>query len=455
MLKDRLIWVRCADDLETELMQSHDEGKDVRQLEESAMAVLAMDLDDPNRESNAAALFDTLEVMAPSPKAAWPDEPSSLEAIQAARPADRPTGGFDLATQNPEEVYDKIYGAWLGRCAGCLLGKPVEGWQRGRLLGFLKATDNYPIKRYMASDVAPELRAKYEIPDDFRAWINEIEHAPEDDDTNYTVIGLRILEKYGADFAPIDVAEAWLDHLSILHVCTAERVAYRNLIAWIMPPRSASYHNPYREWIGAQIRADFFGYIAPGDPERAADYAWRDASISHVKNGIYGEMFVAAMLAGAAVSRDIEEVIRYGLSQIPEKCRLADAVAQVLEWKNKKQDFEEAIAHVHRQYDEKMPHHWCHTISNAMIVCIGLLWGRQDFEKSIGMAVSAGFDTDCNGATVGSIVGMMLGARALPESWTAPLNDKLHSGVDGMGLVKISELAERTAKVMKDCMKKA
>jgi ADP-ribosylglycohydrolase len=88
---------------------------------------------------------------------------------------------------------------------------------------------------------------------------------------------------------------------------------------------------------------------------------------------------------------------------------------------------------------------WTHTISNAMLVTAGLLYGDMDFGKSIAIGTTSGFDTDCNSATIGSIVGVALGAEKLPEKWTAPLNDTLKSGADGFGMVKISELAKRTA----------
>ena len=136
----------------------------------------------------------------------------------------------------------------------------------------------------------------------------------EDDDTNYTIMGLYILENYGKDFTSIDVAESWLSALPMLHTCTAERVAYQNVANMKMPTESAIFRNPYREWIGAQIRADFFGYITPGNPEKGAEFAFRDAAVSHVKNGIYGVMWVAAMLSAAAASDDYEEIFKIVLS---------------------------------------------------------------------------------------------------------------------------------------------
>jgi ADP-ribosylglycohydrolase len=343
----------------------------------------------------------------------------------------------------------------LGRSAGCLLGQPVEGWLRPRLHGFLMDTGNYPVTSYMSSDTPPDIIKKYQIKNEGQVygspyinWINNVKHMVEDDDMNYTIIGLDIVRKYGFDFTSDDVSESWLMKLPVLHTCTAERIAYKNLLNLVPPPRSASYRNVYREWIGAQIRADFFGYVNPGNPEKAAEMAWRDASISHVKNGIYGEMWVAAMLAAAAATDDIETVIRTGLAEIPEHSRLAEGVLRVLSWKKASVGWEMAIDRIHQEFKEENPHHWCHTIPNAMIVTAGLLYGDADFEKSIGIAVTAAFDTDCNGATVGSIMGMIQGAKTLPGKWTDPLNDLIKSGVDGYGLVKISELAERTVSLI-------
>lgn len=443
-------WLEYANDLHIELDQAHDEGKDTTGLEAEIKAIGALDPSDPAREERAGLLLDKTQTL-PVRKGYGYVEASDLQGIRAARPANR----FPLSTFANDQLFDKVYGAWLGRSAGCLLGQPVEGWKRDRLIGFMKDTGNYPLRFYMSSDVPQGIVDKYQIKNDVQVygspctnWINNVKHMVEDDDMNYTIIGLAILEKYGFDFSSDDVGESWLMNLPILHVCTAERIAYKNLINLIAPPESGSYRNVYREWIGAQIRADFFGYANPGNTEMAAEMAWKDASISHVKNGIYGEMWVAAMLAAAAVIEDIEQVILAGLAEIPETSRLAEDVHRVIAWKKEGINWEEASDRIHRQYDEHSPHHWCHTNSNAMIVTLALLFGERDFEQSIAMAVACAFDTDCNGATVGSILGMMLGAKALPEKWISPLNDLIKSGVDGFSLVKLSELAERTVKIV-------
>lgn len=454
MLKQRSAYTSYAVDMYTAIMECVQEGKNTDAYQSRAKEIAAMDPDDPERERKAAELLDELDKL-PIEKDFPYYEPSDLESIKGLRSVEGRNLKFESFKLDSQTIYDKVYGAWLGRIAGCLLGQPVEGWVKERIDGLLKASGQFPLSYYISSDISDDVKEKYGVKDRVTGeinntinWINNVRHAPEDDDTNYTILALKILEDYGLDFTPEDVAEAWLLNLPILHVCTAETVAYRNLVNRIWPPLSGSYRNPFKEYIGAQIRTDFYGYINPSNPELAAEMAWRDSCISHAKNGIYGAMFIAAMLASAYVCNDPEKIIRYGLSQIPEKCRLAEKVNTVLNWKENGLSWEEAISNIHKEYDEKISINLTHTITNEMIVCIALLYGEMDLGKSICIAVEGAFDTDCNGATVGSIVGLVNGAKSLPAKWVEPFNDTLKSGVDGFGMIKISELAERTVKIL-------
>jgi ADP-ribosylglycohydrolase len=167
-----------------------------------------------------------------------------------------------------------------------------------------------------------------------------------------------------------------------------------------------------------------------------------------VKNGIYGEMWAAAMIAAAFVTDDIPTIIRAGLGQIPANCRLADYVEHLLEWHELEIDYDTAAYRIHEMWDENRAHDWCHAISNAMIVSLALLWGEGNFAKTICRAVQPCFDTDCNGATTGSILGILHGRKALPAHWTAPINDTLHTGVAGYHTVRLADIARDSLKVI-------
>ena len=269
---------------------------------------------------------------------------------------------------------------------------------------------------------------------------------PRDDDMDYVIIGLLALEKRGIKTSARTIANTWVDRLPFNVVYTAEECAYRNFVNSIWPPLSGTHRNPFREWIGAQIRADVFGYVTPGLPEIGAKLAFNDASISHDKNGIYGEMFVAAMLSAAFKLESVKEIINAGLAEIPENCRLAEAVKDTMHWCETLPTWEL----VWEKINESVGHyHGVHTINNAALVVMGLYFGEDNFEKGIVCTVRGGWDTDCTGATVGSILGLRLGAKNLPSKWISPLNDRLKSVVRDENDNKISELAKRTLSVAK------
>lgn len=425
------------DSFATEYQQSIEEGLDIEEYKELFAAAKKL----PKSEIKSRIgdiLFDI--VAHAKKKDGYPYmEPSDLESIKMLR---KP---YEYKQTEVASLEDKIHGAWMGRICGCMLGKTVECIHTNELWPFLKETNNYPMHRYIyRTDLNQEILDKYTFGFKHRSYADEIDGMPVDDDTNFVVLAQMIIEEYGKDFTPYDVSRAWIKYQNMYSYWTAERVAYCNFLKGYEPPQSAIYKNPYREWIGAQIRGDYFGYINPGKPDKAAEMAWRDASISHVKNGIYGEMFVAAMLAVAAETNNIEDIILGGLAEIPHTSRLYKSVMGVVNGYKSDVSQKECFDNIHQEYDEYTSHGWCHTISNAMIVVASLLYGKGDYGKSICMAVETGYDTDCNGATVGSILGMANGIKSIPDYWTKPINDTLHTSIFGVDTVKVSDRVKMT-----------
>ena len=438
-------WDLYSADFRVEYQQLLDEGRNVEKYKNLVSEINALP---PTREREVATEAVAALMFAEPVRDGYAFyEPSGLDEIRSSR---KPSGVRLPEVCDKSALQSKIRGAWLGRIAGCLLGKPYEGIRTKELNLVLKATGNFPLSRYtLQSELTEELYEQVQFQLRDHCWADTVECAPADDDTNYTVMAAtQILEKYGRDFSPCDVLHTWVECQPKAAYCTAERVAYINFINGYEPPGSAVHKNPYREWIGAQIRADYYGYINPADPEAAADMAWRDASISHVKNGIYGEMFVAAMLAAAAVCDDVKTVILCGLAEIPQQSRLYAEIMEIMNLYDTGKTAGDCASLIHERYDENTMHGWCHTLSNAMIVVMSLLYGGKDYGKSICMAVGCGFDTDCNGATVGSIVGMMIGEAGIPPEWTKPFGETLQTRIFGTEYITVDKLCELTMKHM-------
>lgn len=430
---------RYSSDIQAEYVQSMEEGLDIEKYKALFDSVAAMKSGE--LKTKMSELVFEAVMGAGIRKDYKYDEPNELKKIRKLRKA------YEYSSVMPDEeaLRNKIAGAWTGRACGCLLGKPVEGMRSNELLPFLKETGNYPMHRYILStDITDEVCAHYKFYLKNRDFADKCDGMPVDDDTNYVVLAQKIVEESGRYFDTEDVGTAWLKYQSVYSYFTAERIAYINLLNCLEPPATAMYKNVCREWIGAQIRGDYFGYINPGAPEEAAEMAYNDARLSHVKNGIYGEMFVAAMLSIAAVNDNIEDIILGGLAEIPASSRLYEAVMKIYDDYKNGISLEECYDYIHSSYDEYTDHGWCHVISNAMIVAAALLYGQGDFGKSVCIAVGMAFDTDCNGATVGSVLGMRGGESSIDEYWKKPVNGKIHTSIFGVGTVNISEATQKT-----------
>ncbi|WP_280376440.1 ADP-ribosylglycohydrolase family protein [Nocardia wallacei] len=384
---------------------------------------------------NGAACWRLLDRIEAAPRDPhWPYDEIAEDI--AAEPIASPS-------QSGNRLYDRLLGGWLGRCVGCTLGKPLENgfrWSPRSIRAYLEWADAYPL-----TDYVPVLSP---MPDGFRlqrSWPEStrgrVDGCPRDDDLDYTVLGLNLLEQHGTGFTPADVAAEWLERLPFLQTHTAERVAYRNLIDGWVPPATARHRNPYREWTGAMMRADIYGYVCPADPVRASTLAARDASVSHTGNGVWAAMWAAALIAAAFDAAAPSAALTVAHQVIPERSRLAVALAQVLDDHRRGLDWEQAVQSIHARHGH---YNWAHAIGNCCLVSAGLLWGAGDFTTTIALTVQGGWDTDSNGATAGSVAGVLLGAGAIPRHWTAPLRDRLRTAVSGYDGVGISALARRT-----------
>jgi ADP-ribosylglycohydrolase len=318
-----------------------------------------------------------------------------------------------------------------------------DHWTRQHLKDYLEQVDAYPLLDYIpkADEEVEGFLFRENWPYTTRGRVHGSDR---DDDIDYAILGTHILAKYGRAYTSDDVAFEWLLLLPFLQTYTAERVAMRNLIHGLRPPATARYRNPYREWIGAQIRADAYGWVNPGAPRAAALLTIADATLSHTGNGIYGEMWSAALIAAAFTAADAKEALTVSLQHIPPQSRLAEALRDVLSWHAAGLSWSEALDNIDKSYGQ---YHWVHTINNAAAVAAGLLWGDGDFSAAVGLTVQAGMDTDSNGATAGSVAGVLAGARKIPPHWVDPLEDRVRTAVFGYDNVTISSLAERTVRL--------
>ncbi|MQY16362.1 hypothetical protein SRB5_65600 [Streptomyces sp. RB5] len=346
------------------------------------------------------------------------------------------------------EEEKQLHAAWLGRAAGCLLGKPVEKLPLEGIRAIGKATDNWPLKTWFTAKGLPqEIKAAHPWNRRSRttSLAENINGMPEDDDLNYPLLNLLLLERRGKSFTTTDVAKLWLDELPAGRTFTAERIAYRNLLKGLEPPHTATHHNPFREWIGATIRADIHGWTNPGNPKEAAAQAHRDATLTHTANGVYGAMFTAAIIAAAAEHPTIHQAIEAGLATIPPNSRLAQAIQAARETARTTPDWDDAVDKLHARYNA---HHWVHVIPNTALTTAALTHADGDFADSITKTVSGGWDTDSNGATAGSVTALLAGSpEALPPHWTKPLKNRLATSIAGLDGIGFDELARRTREV--------
>ncbi len=358
-----------------------------------------------------------------------------------------------------EDYYNKVLGSWIGRIAGDFVGASME------------------FKPYET------IKEKY---GDIKYYPEPIDLNYVNDDEMYEICALVALEKHGIDLTAKNIAQEWVDRLYTLNF-TAELIALKNLKRGIWPPESGTNNNFYFDAIGAQMRADIWGQIAPGCPKVAKYYSEIDGSISHAGIGIEGEIFVAVLLSNSFFEADIRKNIDLSLNYVPPTKEslytqiIHKAISLYKQFPNDFRLAREALINYwdHVRYNDlkitetkgtqsesllskkrkKFIHGelaGVHVLPNIGIIILSLLYGAQDKDplgKSICIAAMMGLDTDCNCGNIGAVLGAQLGVDMIPSKWKDPLQDNFATYVKGYEKWKITELAKRVSTIGKIIVK--
>lgn len=319
--------------------------------------------------------------------------------------------------QLPHDYTERVYAGVLGKIIGVYLGRPFEGWSYERL------TERFGEVSY---------------------YVHEQLNRPlvvTDDDISGTFTFIRALpdHDYNPEITPAQIGWAWRNYIieqrtilwwGGLGVST-EHTAFLRLKNGIEAPASGGIATNGRvvaEQIGAQIFIDGWGLVCPGDPARAADLARRAASVSHDGEAIHGAQVIAALEAAAFVESDVHRLLDIALTYIPPDCTIRALIDDLRAWRRETPDWRVAREKVEAKYGYACYGGGCHMVPNHAVIILALLYGDDDFQKTLMIANTAGWDTDCNSGNAGCIMGVkngLAGIDAGPD-WRGPVADRLY-----------------------------
>lgn len=377
----------------------------------------------------------------------WPyREPDGLAEILAECDPNRARGVIRALPES--EVEKRVHSAFLTSVCACILGKPLEEPPYGTLQDIRDAAEKagmWPIRGYVSDAMLTAWGRRNP------SWVDttagNVRYVAPDDDITYSLMGMLLLEKGGANFTHEDMRSLWIENMPIYLCWGPERnILLKAGLASLTPNLPFDMDewveclNPGQELCGAMIRADAYGYACPGNPEMAATLAWKDASFTHRKTGVYSAMFIAAAIAAAFVAKDWREIVLTALQYIPQRSRFYEQASESYRLVEAAKDFTEGYNSVH----ERFASFTAGQIVQEIGTVINTLKFAGDAEDGIALQVAQGNDSDSFACSCGSILGAFF-AEGLPASWIEPFRDELHTTMSGFSERSLAVVADRMA----------
>ena len=328
-----------------------------------------------------------------------------------------------------KEIYKRIYAAWLGKNIGIRLGAPIESWS------------------------GPEVRKCYQPITDY---LTDYSQFAADDDANGPLFFADVMKYHSVDdvtaqdmannllnVVPYEKGFFWWGGKGI----STEHTAWLNLINHIDAPLSGSSKHNSRavsEQIGGQIFSDCWGYLALDKPEIAVSLAKKMSSVTHDLDGIEGGKFVAVCISLAWHIQDARELITTALKYLNQNSNYTKLIREMLDfYLQYPNEPEKCLAYIEDRHSYDNYEGLCHILPNTAIMLYGMLYGNNEFDRTMQLIAEAGRDTDCNLGNVGSILAMMVGLENIDEKWIKPMNDTLlcSSSIGSKNITTISKSA--------------
>ena len=306
-----------------------------------------------------------------------------------------------------DKLLDKIKGGWAGQVIGCTYGGPTEFKFKGTMI-----QDYIPIEW-------DESKMEW--------WYINGPGLYDDVYMDLTFVG--VIEKEGIDAPASSHAHAFA--YAEYQLWHANQAARYNILQGIEPPASGFWeNNPHADDIDFQIEADFAGLMNPGMVNSSSEICDRVGHIMNYGDGWYGGVYVAAMYALSFYTEDIEFIVNEALKTIPEKSDFYKCIFDIIQcYQHYPDDWKRAWFEAEKKWSSDIgcPAGVFKPLSidakiNAAYIVIGLLYGGGDFGKTVEISTRCGQDSDCNPASVGGILGTVLGYDEIPAYWKQGLN---------------------------------
>ena len=321
-------------------------------------------------------------------------------------------------TISKTDYLDKVHGGWIGKIAGLTLGVPLEfdePWPPTDITYFAQVPDYF-------SD----------------------HHSG--DDAYFPLLAQTCLEKYGLHPTYSQIMKEYDERFYSGRVWGATSKAIDLYRAGIMPPKTG--FPGYNGWadLDAMIAFDPLGWICPGMMNKSAEYADYWAHIVSWGEGADGCVFIDALYSEAFFTSDINMLIQKAVEVLPVKSRFHELITDIYLWHEQNKDWRDAKSLLEKKYNNKDGKADISAITNTGAVLIGLLYGEKDFGKTVIIAMQCQWDSDCNAATAGGILGTVLGFSNIDPKWSLIFHDKYENYcLKGLPRwLSIKEIAENT-----------